>query len=171
MARASATMSALPEATISSACFGSVIRPTAMVVRPVASLIAWPNGTWGPGRSGIFCSGETPPEDASIQSTPRFLSSCANSMVCARSQPPSTQSVEETRTPTGLSAGNAARTASNTSSGKGERVAGGTRWALGGGAAILIGALVGNRRQELGQQIAVRRVHLDGVDAEPLGAL
>ena len=46
LAQASATMSALPEATISSACFASVIRPTAMVGRPVASRIACANGTW-----------------------------------------------------------------------------------------------------------------------------
>jgi len=31
-------------------------------------------------------------------------------------------------------------------------------------------ALVGDRRQELVQQIAVRAVHLDAVDAEPVGA-
>ena len=65
--------------------------------------------------------------------------------------------------PTGLSAGNAARTASNTSSGK--------RMRFCKRAAILIGALVGDRRQELMQQIAVGAVHLDRVDAEPLGAL
>src|SRR5205085_1396513 len=45
MPRASATMSALPEATISSACCASVISPTAMVVTPVASLMACANGT------------------------------------------------------------------------------------------------------------------------------
>src|SRR6185312_14481964 len=37
-------------------------------------------------------------------------------------------------------------------------------------AAIFVGALVRNRRQELMQQVAVRAVHLDCVDAEPLGA-
>src|SRR5450432_2604585 len=45
MPRASATMSALPDATISSACFASVIRPTAMVLRPVACLMPCANGT------------------------------------------------------------------------------------------------------------------------------
>jgi hypothetical protein len=38
-------MSAWPDATISSACFGSVISPTAMVGRSVAFLIASANGT------------------------------------------------------------------------------------------------------------------------------
>src|SRR5690242_13467672 len=46
MPRASVTISALSVATMSSACFGSVIRPTAIVVTPVASLIACANGTW-----------------------------------------------------------------------------------------------------------------------------
>src|SRR5450631_1919558 len=46
MPRASATMSALPEPTISSACLASVIRPTAIVVTPVACLMASANGTW-----------------------------------------------------------------------------------------------------------------------------
>jgi hypothetical protein len=45
MTRAERDHVGLAEATISSACFGSVIRPTAMVVRPVASLIACANGT------------------------------------------------------------------------------------------------------------------------------
>src|SRR5260370_32801246 len=45
MPRASATMSALPDATMSSACFASVIRPTAMVVTPAASLMPCANGT------------------------------------------------------------------------------------------------------------------------------
>jgi hypothetical protein len=102
MPRASATMSALPDETISSACFASVIRPTAIVVTPVASLTASAAGTWYPGPSGIFCNGETPPDETSIQSTPRFFSSLANSMVCARSQAPSTQSVADTRMPIGL---------------------------------------------------------------------
>ena len=61
-----------------------------------------------------------------------------------------------------LVGGNAARTASNTSSGK--------RMRFSRRAAIFVGAPVGDRRQELMQQIAVRAVQLDGVDAEPLGA-
>src|ERR1700733_1258651 len=38
------------------------------------------------------------------------------------------------------------------------------------GPAIFIGALVGDRRQELVQQIAVRAMQLDGVDTQPAGA-
>ena len=84
-------------------------------------------------------------------------------MVCAISQPPSIQSVEETRKPTGLSCRK--RRAHRVE--HFERKA----HAVLERAAILIGALVGDRRQELMQQIAVGGVHLDGVDAEPLGAL
>ena len=36
-----------------------------------------------------------------------------------------------------------------------------------GAAAVAVGALVGDRREELVQQIAVRHVQLDGVEAEP----
>src|SRR5258705_13385214 len=38
------------------------------------------------------------------------------------------------------------------------------------GAAILVSALVGDRGEELVQEIAVRRVYLERVDAEPVGA-
>src|SRR5258708_29455346 len=38
------------------------------------------------------------------------------------------------------------------------------------GAAILVGRLVGDRRKELMQEIAVRRVQLKGIDAEPVRA-
>ena len=46
MPRASATMSALPDARISSACFGSVIMPTAITGIFTACLTASANGTW-----------------------------------------------------------------------------------------------------------------------------
>ena len=46
MARASATRSASPSATIASACCGSVINPTAIVTAPVARRTARASGTW-----------------------------------------------------------------------------------------------------------------------------
>ena len=49
---------------------------------------------------------------------PRASSARAKAIVWSLSQPPSTQSVAETRIVTPRSAGKAARTASNTSSGK-----------------------------------------------------
>ena len=45
---------------------------------------------------------------------PRASSARARATLCARSQPPSTQSVAEMRTPTATDDGTAARTASNT---------------------------------------------------------
>ena len=60
-------------------------------------------------------------------------------------------------------AGTAARTASNTSSGK--------RMRLLERAAVVVVAPVGDRRQELMQQVAVRRVQLDGIEPERIGAL
>ena len=76
------------------------------------------NGTWYPAPSGIFCCGDTPPVQTWMAAQPRAFSACANATLLSRSQPPSTQSVADRRTHTGRSAGNAARTASNTSSGK-----------------------------------------------------
>ncbi|MDT4869554.1 hypothetical protein FQZ97_1045910 [compost metagenome] len=49
---------------------------------------------------------------------PRALSSWPNATLCAASHPPSTQSVPERRMPSAMLAGSAARTASNTASGK-----------------------------------------------------
>ncbi len=46
MPRASATMSASPSASTASACFGSVISPTAMVGMPVSALTRAANCTW-----------------------------------------------------------------------------------------------------------------------------
>ena len=84
-------------------------------------------------------------------------------MVCARSQPPSTQSVRGHADADRLLVRK--RLAHRVE--HFERKAHAVRQR----AAILIGALVGNRRQELVQEIAVRGMHLDGIDAEPLGAL
>ena len=79
-----------------------------------------------------------------------------------RSQPPSTQSVADTRMPTGLSLGkHRAHRVEDF-----ERIA----HAVFQRAAIFVGAPVGDRRQELMQEIAVRAVQLERVDAEPLGA-
>jgi len=101
-------------------------------------------------------------KEASIQSTPRFLNSFAYSMVCARSQPPSTQSVAETLTPIGLFSGK--RSADGV-----EHFQGIAHTVL-QASAILVGPPVGDRREELMQQIAVGGVQLDRIEAEPLGA-
>jgi hypothetical protein len=116
-------MSALPSEMIFSACLGSMIRPMAMVAIPASSRMRSAKGTWYPGATGIAWSFTRPPLDASIQSQPSFLSSRAKTTVWAMSQPPSVQSVQETRTPRGLSSGHSARTAAKTSRGKRMRFA------------------------------------------------
>ena len=74
--------------------------------------------------------------------------------------PSSTQSVAEMRTDMGLCSGHTARIAENTSSGKRSRLA--------KCAAISVGAPVAERRDERGQQVAVRAVQLDHVEAAAL---
>src|SRR5229473_5048379 len=70
------------------------------------------------GPTGITWFFISPPLEQSIQSQPSLFNSRANTTVCERSHPPSIQSVHETRTPSGLCSGHAARTAAKTSSGK-----------------------------------------------------
>ena len=102
MARAIATSSASPLATISSAWAGSVMNPTAIVGMTASARTAAAKGTWNPGPHGIFAFGNEPPLETSMKSQPRFLSSRANATVSSRVQPPSAQSVAETRAPTGM---------------------------------------------------------------------
>ncbi len=82
--------------------------------------------------------------------------------LCSRSQPPSTQSVADRRTPTGMAAGTAARTASKTCSGRRMRFSSEPPYAS--------AARIGDRRQELVQQVAVRRMQLDRVQPQPVRA-
>ncbi len=98
-----------------------------------------------------------------IAADPRAFSARASSTVWSRSQPSSTQSVAETRIQTGFPAGTTSRTASNTSRGEAHPVL--------QAAAIRILAPVGERREELVQQVAVGTVQLEPVDAEPQRAL
>ena len=157
-------MSALPEATISSACFGFRDQADRDGGEPgrlpdrlrERHLVAGAERNFLQRRNAA--RGRVDPVDAALFQFLREFDGLR--------QIPAALDPVGARTramPTGLSCGNAARTASNTSSGK--------RMRFCKRAAILIGALVGDRRQELMQQIAVRGVHLDGVDAEPLGAL
>ena len=53
-----------------------------------------------------------------MKSAPRARRACASTTLCATSQPPSTQSVPDTRRPSATEAGSSARSASNTASGK-----------------------------------------------------
>jgi hypothetical protein len=74
-------------------------------------------------------------------------------------QPPSTQSVAETRTPSGRSAGQAARNRLEHLQRKAH--------ALLGAVAIAVGAPVAERREELVEQIAVADMQLGQLEAEP----
>jgi len=68
--------------------------------------------------TGIFCAGVIPPLETCMALQPRAASAFAKAMVCSRSQPPSAQSVPDTRMLTGRSTGKTVWTASNTSRGK-----------------------------------------------------
>ena len=94
---------------------------------------------------------------------PRASSACANAIVCSMSQPPSTQSVPDTRIVTARSG----------REGRAHRIEDFERkaHAVLEAAAILVIAPVGERRQKLVQQIAMRAVELDRVDPEPRRAL
>src|SRR5665811_1789781 len=68
------------------------------------------------GRQRILASGALPPLEQSIRSAPRSARSLDSWTVSSTAHPPTTQSVAETRTKMGRSAGHTPRTASKTSS-------------------------------------------------------
>ena len=74
-------------------------------------------------------------------------------------QPPSTQSVDEMRTPSGLSCGHASRTAANTSMGKRIRLSNDPPYASFAGSTAATGIV---------EQVAVRTVQLDCIETETL---
>ena len=75
--------------------------------------------------------------------------------------PPAIQSVAETRTDIGLCCGHTARTARN----KFERKA----QTIGERSTVLVAALIGDRRQKAGEQVAVRHVQLEQVESCVVG--
>ena len=94
-----------------------------------------------------------------MKSQPSALSWRAVSIVSSMLTPPSTHSTQESRMPIALPAGQTRRQASNTSSGKRRRLSAvppysSLRWLL-----------MGDRNWL--QQIAVRAVQLDDVEAQP----
>ncbi|CAD6560781.1 hypothetical protein LMG27952_07239 [Paraburkholderia hiiakae] len=70
------------------------------------------------GPSGICAAGFEPPLETSIAAQPLASSAWTKAFASCTDQPPSTQSVADTRIVTGRSCENASRTASKTSSGK-----------------------------------------------------
>ena len=83
-------------------------------------------------------------------------------VLCSRSQPPSIQSVPEIRTSRGAVSGSTAAHGID----RLEQQPG----AVLEGAAVVVVAAVRQRREELVEQVAVRRVDLDGVEADVHGA-
>jgi len=101
--------------------------PTAITATPASAAtscrIRSANGVWyerpNAGRSSLL----TCPDDTSMPSAPWAMNARAIATASCSVLPSGTQSVAEIRTITGLSAGQAARTASNTSSGNRSRFA------------------------------------------------
>jgi hypothetical protein len=163
IARASATMSASPAAMIASACSGSVMRPTVIVATPVARRISRAKGHVNAGsRSGDFLGGR----DAACRNIDPVAAARfqlrANSIESSSDHPPGTQSVAEKRTPSGaIRLPGAAHRVEHF-----EREADAVRKV----ASVRVDAPVRDRRQEFVQQITVRHVQLDRIDAAALGA-
>lgn len=108
MPRASATMSAWPEAMIASACLASVI--TYRDGRH-ANLFPEPFGKWhlvSRSQRNLLQRRQATAGDIDKIAAARAFKAAAKAVVCAGFQPPSTQSVADTRTPTGRPAGKAA---------------------------------------------------------------
>jgi hypothetical protein len=99
----------------------SLMPPTAIVAMPASLRIRSENGVWYM-RPYTGCSALlTCPDEQSIMSAPAARSSRAISTASIGVMPPSTQSWLEMRTLIGRCAGQAARTAANTRSGKRQR--------------------------------------------------
>ncbi len=102
-----------------------------------------------------------PPEEQSITSTPSVFSSFAKTTVSSMLQPPSTSSIDETRTKSGLPSGQALRTSAATSSGKRMRFS---------RSAVRVAACCESGERKRVQQVAVRGVELQDLEARGHGA-
>ena len=111
MARASATISALPSATIASARLGVAIKPTVRVEIPVLRLTSSAKPAFMLAIMAGRASALTPPEEMQTKSTPTPFSAPAKEAASAGVRPPSTQSLPVMRAPSGIDGGIAARAA------------------------------------------------------------
>src|SRR6185369_10150083 len=122
--RPTAITSARPSCSACSACCAVRMSPTAMVAMPASFLTLSEKGNWNPGtrlirvRVAAVAEPWIPPEEQSTTSTPSFFSPFANASVSSMLQPPSTSSIDEQRTKSGLESGHALRTSATTCSGK-----------------------------------------------------
>src|SRR6202158_774923 len=103
------------------------------------------------------------PVETSTRSTPASAKARAILTASSPVMPPSAQSVAEMRTDIGFFTRQTPRNAPNTPTGK--------RGRAGRRAAIFVGALVGERRDETRQQIAVGAMQLQHVEAAGFAAL
>ena len=108
-------------------------------------------------------SAVTPPDETQMKSMPSPLSALAIATASSGVSPPSRQSLPVMRAPSGTPFGTTARTARAIDERKAQAVL--------ERAAVLVGALVGDRRHEAVRQIAVRHVQLDLVEADAQRAL
>ena len=155
--RATAHRSARPAAMMLLTWSASEIAPTAMVGMPASLRMRSANGVWYMRPYTGFCCLLTWPEEQSIMSAPAALKARAISTASSGVMPPSTQSWAEMRTDIGRCCGPyRAHGAEHF-----QRIA----QAVLQRAAVFVGALVGQRRDEAGQQVAVRAVQLQPVEA------
>ena len=113
--------SARPAAMIVFTSSQLLIAPTAMVAAPTRLRIRSENGVWYERPYSGTAAGVVCPDETSMMSAPWSLNARATSTDSSSVSPSGTQSDAEMRTLIGRSDGHAARTASNTSSGKRSR--------------------------------------------------
>src|SRR2546430_1725143 len=112
---------------------------------------------------GICTPGTTPPLDTSMRSTPRVFNRLLSSLVCSRSQPPSFQSVAETRTNRGKLAGQIWRRSLYDLENDADAIL--------EAAAKLILPKIAEGRKELVQQISMGGVNLQDFESRRASAL
>src|SRR6185295_15857671 len=105
--RASATRSALPEASSVLTWSGVVTAPTVIVAMPTSLRTQSANGAWYMRPYTGFCCGTVWPVEQSIMSQPASFSMRHAAIRSAPASPPGAQSVAEMRTDIGLPSGHA----------------------------------------------------------------
>ena len=113
------------------------IFPTASVAMPTSCRMRSANGVWKSRPYTGLWSSTVCPAETSMASQPCARNARATSTASSGTMPPGDQSTAEMRTLIGFAAGHAARTASNTSSGKRSRRSSGppyssVRWFVSG---------------------------------------
>src|SRR5215475_5892702 len=153
MARASATISALPSATIASACLGAAISPTVRVAMPASRLTFSANWTLVLATRVGRASALMPPEEMQTKSSPAAFSALAKLAASSGVNPLVAGDARAQRHARRHDRAHRPRDFERIAHARRER------------ATITVAALVRDGREEAVQEIAVRSVQLDGVDA------